>query len=107
MNADERQLRETIARCVSCMVFHHNVRKTPKGKAQTVAELGAIADMVRDIELRAGEVNDRILGPVEAELVTRYGREVGGDLYADFAKAFGGTRDSGIPPLPAVRVEPI
>lgn len=89
------------------MVFHHNVRKTPKGKAQTVAELGAIAGMVKEFELRAGEVNDRILGPVESELVTRYGREVGGDLYADFAKAFGGTRDSGISPLPAVRIKPI
>lgn len=107
MKANERQIQETIARCVSCMVFHYNVKKTPKGKAQTVAELGAIAEMVKEFELRAGEVNDRILGPVESELVTRYGREVGGDLYADFAKAFGGTRDSGIPPLPAVRIKPI
>ncbi len=88
--ATERQTQETIARCVSIVVFFHNSQKTPKMKSMMVAEVRTIADWAEELGMCGMAADEQILLPVEAELIARYGPVVGRRLNAEFAKAFKG-----------------
>ena len=96
MKATERQIQETIARCVSIMVYFHNEERTPKVKAMMIAEVQTVVGFVGELGLGLGsrEVEERIVIPVEGELLTRYGHEVGRRLNAEFVSAFGDTRNT-------------
>lgn len=89
--ATEREIQETVARCVAGLVFYVNSGKTPKTKAMMVAEARAVAALVAGWGLS----DDRILRPVEAELVARYGPETRAGLHAEFVKAFKGKAGPG------------
>jgi len=86
--ATERQIQETIARCVSTVVFFHNSPKTPRMRTMMVAEVQAVARSVEELGMA---MDERILLPVESELLARYGQEVGRRLNAEFARAFKGS----------------
>ncbi len=89
--ATERQIQETIARCVSIVVFFHNSRKTPKMRTMMVAEVQAVARSAEELGMGGTATDERILLPVESELLARYGAVVGRRLNAEFAKAFKGS----------------
>jgi hypothetical protein len=80
----DRQVQETIARCVGIVVYHRNGDKTVKTKAPMVAEVQAVAARVTEMGVEQG----RILRGVEAELVARYGPLVAARVHAEFVKAF-------------------
>ncbi len=54
-----------------------------------VAETQAHAAWIWDLGMRPDETIGHILRPVEAELIARYGHDVGGRLNREFLKAFG------------------
>ena len=89
--ATERQIQETIARCVSIVVFFHNSPKTLKMRTMMVAEVQAVARSVEELGMGGMATDERILLPVEAELIARYGQEVGRRHNAEFARAFQGS----------------
>ncbi len=88
--ATERQVQETIARCVSIVVFFHNSQKTPKMRAMMVAEVRTVAGWVEELGMCGMAAGEQILSPVELELIARYGPVVGRKLNSEFAKAFKG-----------------
>jgi hypothetical protein len=90
----ERQVEKTVARCVAGMVFYHNGGKTTRTQALLAAEVRAVAGLVSGW----GVTGERILRPVRAELVARYGAEAGGRLNAEFVKAFKGSAVTGTVP---------
>ena len=89
--ATERQIQEMIARCVSIVVFFHNSQKTPKMRAMMASEVQAVARSVEEAGLGGMAADERILLPVESELLARYGQEVGRRLNAEFARAYKGS----------------
>jgi hypothetical protein len=88
--ATERQIQEMIARCVSVVVFYQNGEMTAKTKAMRADEFRTVAGRVRELGLSPGATEERILCPLEAELIARYGPEAGRRLNAEFLKAFEG-----------------
>lgn len=85
----ERQTLETVARCVSTMVFYHNGDRTGADREPMSSEVRLIAGFVAEWDLDADETEGLIIRPVEAELIARYGREIGPRLVREFADAFG------------------
>jgi hypothetical protein len=83
----ERQVQETIGRCVSAMVDYHD---NGRASERMVAEVQLVAGFVEELDLSMGGANWRIIGPVEDELIARFGREIGARLIAEFVKAFDG-----------------
>lgn len=98
--ATERDILEMIARCVSIMVFYHNSGKTAHTKDQMAAEIGAVAQSVNQWRM-ADSLRIRILGAVNAEMVARYGSELGVRLDGEFYKAFVEADDPMPTPLPS------
>src|SRR4051812_42543057 len=85
----ERQVQETIAQCVGIGVFYHNLGGlTTKTRAMMLAEFRTVAAKVKELGLGPKATGERLLGPVEAELIARYGIEVGRKINAEFLRAF-------------------
>lgn len=93
----ERQVQETVARCVSCMVFYVNSGKTRQAKGEMIAEAQAAARLVAQWGLGGRAAEDCFLRPFDAEIVARYGPADGRKLSRDFAEAFNGS--SGCEPV--------
>jgi hypothetical protein len=89
--ATERQIQETIARCVSCMDFYVNSYETRWSRAVMSAEIQTVASLVTQWGWSSQATDDSILGPVQAELIARYGPEAGGILNTEFVGAFQGS----------------
>jgi hypothetical protein len=110
--ATEREVQEAIARCVSSMVLYHNGKRSRETTTAMVAEVQAAAGWVSAQGWEIGETDERILRPVEGELLARYGHELGVRLTTEFLKAFEGfgTFDQTAPDHPkprAVRRAPL
>jgi hypothetical protein len=86
----EREVQETIARCVSALVCYYNGRRTQEETTTMAADIRSVADWVSGLGWAMGETDERILRPVEKELLDRYGHELGVRLTADFLKAYEG-----------------
>jgi len=84
----ERQIQETVARCVGIMVSFHNAARTPQAQELMTAEIRIMADSVAEWSMGVAEVDGLILRPVEAELHARYGLELGPRLNRLFLEAF-------------------
>ena len=89
--ATEREIQETIARCVSIVVFFQNSQKTSKMKGMMAAEVKAIAGWLEEAGLCGVVIDEQILFPVGSELLIRYGPVIGRRLNAEFARAFKGS----------------
>src|SRR5262245_44371638 len=92
----ERQIQETVTWCVSCMVFYVNSGKTRQVRDAMIAEVRDAARLIAKGGLSESAVEAAIRGPVDAELVARYGAVEGRRVVNDFADAFGGAMDSGV-----------
>ena len=93
--ATEREIQETLARCVSIMVFYHQGNRSNNSRDLMVAEVQTLAAWVGDLGLDDGVVTDHILRPMETEMLARYGPEVGPRLAAAFRGAFEGPERPG------------
>ena len=104
--ATDRELQETIARCVSALVFYHKCGRTGETSERMAAEVQLIAGYVGEVLHLAGdEIESRLVRPLEFELTERFGREVGRRLLGEFLAAFDCvTRLGGRPQLAAARV---
>jgi hypothetical protein len=101
--ASERQLQETVARCIDNMVFYHNGHRTPKAKALMVAGVRTDAGRVAGLNLSDKKVDEHVLRPVRDGLHARYGPSAGGRLFTEFLEAF-----DGLPgPVPVPRRDPV
>lgn len=83
----DRMIDEMIARCVSVMVCHHNMKQCPETTGRMREEVRTIARAVASWRLDVDE-SSVILPSVRHELRVRYGRETGYRIYAEFADAF-------------------
>jgi hypothetical protein len=86
--ATERQIQETIARCVSAMAYYHDSERSPKSDEHMIAEVQVIAGFVKELGFSESGVAWRIIRTVESDLIDRYGYEVGPRLSAQFIGAF-------------------
>ena len=84
--ATKKEVMGVIARCVSIMTAYHRSDQTAHSKAVMVAEVHAVADRVKGLNLMSGD--GLILGSVEGELIARRGPEVGSRLNGEFVGAF-------------------
>ena len=85
---NDRTLQETIARCVSIMVYFRSSSRTPKARSFVLAEVQSIAAWVAGSDLTMDEIQGDLLEPLRVELVARYGGTIGNRLTAIFAEAF-------------------
>jgi hypothetical protein len=83
----EVQVQETIARCVSIMVFYHNDHEASDATERMIAEVQLVAGWITEMELSPGGTDWLIFGPLENELYARFGHEVAPRLYAEFIEA--------------------
>jgi hypothetical protein len=86
--ATQRQLQETAGRCVSAMISYHNSGRSEKVHDRMVAEVQMIAGFLEELGLDRGEIDRRIILPVEAELIARYGQVAGSRLAIQFVEGF-------------------
>ncbi len=101
-----RGFQEAVARCVSILVFYQNSERTPHSPGLMRSEIRAVAAMIA-ATARPGEDPDRVDLPVRAELVARYGPELGPRLFENFLEAYGSRRRGpGIPARPPLVVPP-
>lgn len=84
----ERQIEETISRCVSIMIYHHHVERRGASKAQMIAEVQLVAGWVEEMALMSDDVEDRIFRQVRIELFMRFEHEVAQRLIGVFVEAF-------------------
>jgi hypothetical protein len=88
----ERQIQETIARCVSLMVFYHNSEKSAQLSDDLADQARAVAGWASEANFGETEAGERIFRPVASELVARYGEGVGCRLRDEFLAAIGTDR---------------
>jgi hypothetical protein len=86
--SDERRNQETVARCVAIMVNYYNSGPRERATREMMAEIRTVAEAVGKFSLPQGDVVENILRPVEAELVVRYGHELGTRMNKHFISAF-------------------
>jgi hypothetical protein len=86
--ATEREIRGVIDRGIALMVAHHEDDGMPGAETRMAAEMLTIAARVEGMDLGGGDTDRLILGPIEDELVARYGLETGCRLQAAFIAAF-------------------
>jgi hypothetical protein len=84
--ATQRQLQETVARCVSAMVSYHNCERSEKVHDRMVGEVQMIAGFLEELGLGRGEIDHRVILPVEAELIARFGQVTGSRLAIQFVE---------------------
>jgi hypothetical protein len=73
----DRQVHQTVARCVSAMVFYHDAVRSSEVARRACGEIRAIVGEVARWSVAGEEVYRSILRPVEDELIRRYGHELG------------------------------
>lgn len=84
----ERQVQETIARCLNVMIRYHDDDRSAQRRALMVDEVHFMATVVKELGLSLLDTEERILQPLGTELLARYGYEVGPRIYAEFLQAY-------------------
>jgi len=72
------------------MVFYHKSPRCREADEQVAAEIRTIAGFVKELGLGTDGIDERIIRPVDFELTTRYGPELGPRLLGVFVEAFEG-----------------
>jgi|GEM_PF-5470795 len=70
------------------MVCYYGDVRNPIAKDIMIADVQVVVGGVNASGMEPDEVEVRILRPVGAELIARYGHEVGPRLHAEFLKTF-------------------
>ena len=91
MMTTDRAIQETFARGVSIMVYYHQDGRVKSNRELMIAEIQNLAAHVADLDLKDHEIADRFLLPMQAEMVGRFGPEIGPRLASTFLRAFEGS----------------
>lgn len=87
-------LREVIiSQCIATVARYHQSGRALEKAERMAAEVQLIAGFVLELGLNANEIEETIIRPVEASLMSRYGHEVGPRHVNEFIKAFDGIKD--------------
>jgi len=95
--ATEREVQETIARCVSIAVYYHGGDQTGQTSDRMTSEVRATALALGEMGISATQARGRIVEPVRLELLARFGPEEGPRIARDFADAFAGEDPAAAP----------
>ena len=87
----ERALCETVARCVGIIVYYHNAERTARSGRRVASEIREAVGWLADAGLDHRAMDDKVIEPVEGELMARYGHELGFRLNREFVRAFDAT----------------
>jgi hypothetical protein len=90
MEAD-RAVLETLARCVSLLVYYRNSGRTAQAREVLEADVAVVAAWVEEAGLSREELGRRILSPLLAQLHDRYTSGEALDLYEAFLAASNAT----------------
>ena len=90
-----RVLDEIVAGCVAVAVFYHYHEKTRATEDVMSREFQALGELVSGMGLPDDVIECRVIRPLERELVSRYGHEVGPRITSHFVDAFRGGYDGG------------
>jgi hypothetical protein len=86
----DREIQETVARCVAAIVYYHNCGRTTRAREVFEADVAGIRDRLR-VEGAPG----REVGPqVRAELLARYEPRLASALFEEFVAALTPPRSS-------------
>lgn len=88
--ASEREFQETVARCVSMMVYYRNDLRSAAAAAAMTDEIHGVARQIATLGPIAADWSRDLRRRVQEELVARYGRPIGGCLHDEFLGAFEG-----------------
>ena len=88
--ASEREVQETIARCVAIAVYYHGAARTGETSDRMTSEVRANALRLGEMGVSATDARSRIVEPVRQELVARFGPAEGAKIAREFAAAFAG-----------------
>jgi hypothetical protein len=87
-----RVLDQIVAGCVAVLVFYHYREKTRATEDVMSQEIQALGELVSGMGLPEVAIEYRVIRPVERELISRYGHELGPRITSQFIDAFhGGT----------------
>jgi len=86
--ATDRQIAETVARCVGIIVHYHNTGRAAKDRKLMGAEVQVVAAWVKELDLDDAATNRDIFNPVRQELLARYESKVASDLFVRFLREF-------------------
>lgn len=84
----EQQIQGLITVCVSRMAAYFDARRTSVVRAEVIAEIQDLARLAGEWGLCGKEAEERIVRPVEARLIERYGHELGCRLYQIFTRTY-------------------
>jgi hypothetical protein len=84
----ERQMQKAIEFCTATMHRYQAGRRMRHASIEMIAETQAHASWILNFAGQSPSDTDHILRSVEDELVSRYGRDVGGRLTSEFLQAF-------------------
>jgi hypothetical protein len=93
---EDRQILEMNARAIAIMHFYCDGSMTSR-RAQMTSEIRAVAEWFAGAKMGQAATVERVLEPIAAELVERYGPKAGPRLNAEFVKAFVGRAAPMIP----------
>ncbi len=82
----EREVEEVIARCVSAAIYLEGCE--PTARAEAVSDIHDVARIVGAWGVPWARIRERLLRPVEAELVSRYGPVTGPERNRTFLEEF-------------------
>jgi hypothetical protein len=87
-----RVLDEIVAGCVAVVVFYHYHEETRATEDLISQEIQALGELVSGMGLPGDAIECLVIRPLERELISRYGHEVGPRITRQFIGAFhGGT----------------
>jgi len=84
----ERQIEKAIEFCTATMERYQASRRMRYAAIEMIAETQAHASWIMNFHGQSPMTAERILRSVEDELVSRYGRDIGGRLNREFLQAF-------------------
>jgi hypothetical protein len=88
MLRQKREIQETLAWCVSIMVFHHNTRSTQGAAEVLLEDVRLVARWVQESDITHDEFIAHLMVPLKIELESRYGKAVGRMLHEEFFAAY-------------------
>jgi hypothetical protein len=80
----KRQTDELASRCVALVIFHEHVRKTRTIRAETLAEIRAVAAEARRDRISWATISAEVLAELNARYDAKTARQLHGEFIADF-----------------------
>ncbi len=85
--ATDREIRETIARCVSSIVYYDRCGRTAQAREVFEADVALVREWLDSEGMAGAEVVIQILAPVLSELSDRYESAEAAILHGEFVAA--------------------